>query len=363
MVLSYKKASAEDAVVTVVCTEDRPFRVLQLSDMQIINIADTRNATRDRQIKNAYFKEGVPDMDVRCFQYVYELVERTKPDLIVLCGDNIYGEFDDKGEMLKLMIERMEELGVPWAPLFGNHDAESRMGITRQMERLGNAPTCLFTEGNCTGHSNYAIRICCPDGTDITTLYLLDTNGCVTVGNPHAPEEGITADNIDYDKIEHCMGIYPDQIAWYRKTAEHLAQVNGRKVPSLAFFHIPIHMYDVAFEKEYGYVFGQDFHADHSGDQGVLCEHNKAHVDPDDSFYRMARSVGTNGFFTGHEHKNDAVIHHDGAVFAYGVKTGIATYYRDDAIGGTLISVSMDGTFKIQQEYCQKRMDIRVINQ
>ena len=352
--------ATDDAPETlIVYTADRPFRILQLTDMQIIDLDCARNPTRDRQIKGAYFKEGVPDMDIRCFQYVYELAERLRPDLIVLTGDNVYGEFDDNGAMTKKLCDRMEEIGAPWAPVFGNHDNESRKGVRWQMEQFAKAPHCLFREGNVTGHGNYAIRLRCETSEkDTMTLYLLDTNGCRLVGDAWAPEEGITEDNVDYDLICHEQGIYPDQIAWYRDTAQRICKECQEEIPSLAFFHIPLKKYDEAFIQKYNYEFKKDFLADQEGDFGIVCEHNSKRIDADGAFYDMARSVGPRGVFAGHEHKNDACIHYDGVLLAYGTKTGTATYYRDDAIGGTLIEITPDSDFTVSHHTCRKRFEI-----
>ena len=101
MIKQVIKATEQAPVAEIIYTDERPFRILQLTDMQIIDLECTRNPTRDRQIKGAYFKEGVSDMDIRCFQYAYELAERLRPDLIILTGDNVYGEFDDNGNMTK----------------------------------------------------------------------------------------------------------------------------------------------------------------------------------------------------------------------------------------------------------------------
>ena len=119
-------------------------------------------------------------------------------------------------------------------------------------------------------------------------LFLLDTNGCRTVGDPWAPEEGITPDNIDYGLVCHEAGIYPDQTAWYRAVAQTAKERNGRTVPSLAFFHIPLTVYDEVFRECYGYEFGVSFDATRPGDYGGIYEHSKHTVDADGSFYRTA---------------------------------------------------------------------------
>ena len=355
MALTVNYTDRETSEVFLSAGKGDALRVLQLTDMQIISLSATRNATRDRQIKGAYFKEGVPDMDVRCFSYVEELIARTKPDLIILTGDNVYGEFDDKGEMQELLCKRMEEFGIPWAPVFGNHDNESRMGVRWQMEKFRQSPHCLFTEGSVTGHGNYALRI--SDGEeDVWTLYLLDTNGCRTVGNPLAPEEGVTEDNVDYELLEHRQGIYGDQIAWYEATAERIAAECGETVPSLAFFHVPLHAFDLAVREKYGKEVGEDLTLDKEGDYGRVIEHNRGRIDRDLTFFHMATEHGTKGFFVGHEHKNDAILYHDGVCFAYGTKTGVATYYRDDAIGGTLVTLHADGRFDVSSVTLPKRL-------
>jgi hypothetical protein len=163
---------------------------------------------------------------------------------------------------------------------------------------------------------------------------------------------------VDYDLICHQQGIYPDQITWYAATAEGIARECGKQIPSLAFFHIPLKKYDEAFTARYGYEFKKDFVADRDDDFGVICEHNSNKIDPEHTFYNMAKAHGTCGFFAGHEHKNDACIHYDGVVLAYGVKTGIATYYRDEAIGGTLIEIAPDATFTVTPQTCRKRFEI-----
>ena len=317
-------------------------RLLQLTDMQIIDLTATRNPTRDRQIKGAYFKEGVSSMDERCFSYVEELIERARPDLILMTGDNVYGEFDDKGSMLRLLCERMERFGVYWAPVFGNHDNESRIGVREQLRIMSSYEHCLIYDNGVTGHSNYNVLIK-NNGKDVLSVFMLDSNGCKNVGNPWAPEEGVTPDNVDYDLLEHKQGIYPDQIEWFKKRARSITEDNGKAVSSILCFHIPSMLFDKAFSEKYGYVYKKDFVADADGDMGRIVEHGcHAGVDDDLSLHKAAKEAGALAYLVGHEHNNNACIKYDGVYLNYGVKTGVCTYYKDDSIGGTLIKIPMD---------------------
>lgn len=322
---------------------DKEIKILQLTDMQTIDLTATRNPTRDMQIKETYFKNGEYEMEARTYREVRAVVEQTRPDLIVLTGDNVYGEFDDKGTMQKELVELMESFGIPWAVTFGNHDNESDMGLRWQQQTFYNAPNCLYTPGTVTGNANYSIMLT-REGTPAWVLYLLDTNGCHPVGNPWAPEEGIHENNVDYNLLEGEECLRPDQIKWFIDTAETVNKNVGHIVPSLGFFHIAIHAFYTAFSEKYGYSgevpFAPASYAD--GDWGEIHEKFKDTLDADDEFFHAALRLGMRGMFVGHQHKNDASVLWKGMRLTFGVKSGRATYWRPGVTGGTLITLGKE---------------------
>ncbi len=319
-------------------------RVLQLTDMQTIDLTHIRNATRDRQIKGAYFKNGVCGMEERTYAHVRALVKETGPDLILLTGDNVYGEFDDAGVMMRELIALMESLEIPWAPVFGNHDNESRMGVNWQCAQFEAAPHCLFARGNVTGNSNYMIYLE-NEGKPTFALAMLDSNGCHNVGNPIAPEEGVQPDNIDYDLLTHENCIAADQVAWYREAV--------RGLPNAIFLHIQIHAFYEALQRKYGYVHGTDVATDREGDVGFYPEHmpEGRFVDPDHALFETARKAGCRAIFAGHQHRVDSMVRWQGMTLGYGLKTGFCTYWRGGATGGTLHEISADGSMKSTHVY------------
>ncbi len=121
--------------------------VLQLTDPQIIDAGQTRPG-RD----GVHYTDWATDkMDIRCYNYLTETITAVNPDLIILTGDIIYGEFDDNGSALLKFIEFMESFQIPWAPVFGNHDNESKMGADWQCQQFENAEYCLFEQKNLDG--------------------------------------------------------------------------------------------------------------------------------------------------------------------------------------------------------------------
>jgi hypothetical protein len=159
--------------------------ILQITDTQMQAVKGARNATRRTQISNAFFSNGLGrSHDKRVWRYTDEAVERVKPDLIVLTGDNIYGELDDSGEMWLELIGKMDSYGIPWCVVFGNHDNESGKGVRWQVEQLMESEYCIFKQGSVSGNSNYNLLIR-QGGEAKYLLYMLDSNGCkVKPSNP-----------------------------------------------------------------------------------------------------------------------------------------------------------------------------------
>ena len=134
--------------------------ILQITDTQLQSLKGARNTTRRTQISNAFFANGLGRTHTqRVWRYADEAVERVKPDLIVLTGDNIYGELDDSGEMWLELIEKMDSYGIPWCVVFGNHDNESGKGVRWQVEQLEKSEYCVFRQGSVSGNSNYNLLI------------------------------------------------------------------------------------------------------------------------------------------------------------------------------------------------------------
>ena len=54
------------------------------------------------------------------FEIIEKLVSSEKPDLIVITGDIVVSGSSKKD--VDKLFKFMEQLQIPWAPVFGNHD-------------------------------------------------------------------------------------------------------------------------------------------------------------------------------------------------------------------------------------------------
>ena len=315
----------------------RDLVVLQLSDPQIIDSGQIRSYDRLNPIEKAYW--ATDKAEERCYGYLREIIENTKPDFIIIAGDLVYGEFDDSGNSLKTFVKFMDGYGIPWAPIFGNHDNETVLGTAWQCLQLESAKYSLFKRGTVSGNGNYTVGIT-ENGRLKRVFVMLDTHGCRSE-----------------------MGLYDDQIEWY---TENIGKIK-KEFPEvkLSFvMHVQPMIFKDAFKK---YGFTDTDTAENPINIDALK--NKAETDfgyigadlknPWDSDYRIWKGIkelGTDSVFVSHQHSNSGSVMFDGVRFQFGQKS--STYDRANyvtpenkivcsfteagmpVIGGTLFSVS-----------------------
>ena len=307
-----------------------PIRILQVTDMQIIDATQRRTPDRLRPDEIAAWQ---PDLaDAQFGDHMRSLIAQTAPDLIFMTGDLVYGSFDDQGSMFEWFCKTMDSFGSPWAPVFGNHDNESARGVLWQCARLEASEFCLFRRGSVTGNGNYSVGVAVGDRL-VRVLYMLDSNGCAAATDPLVTKES---------------GIFADQFAFVLETAEKIKASQGKTVPSFLAFHIPTKEFDDA-ERAKGYrkdeksrfTIGVDVPA-RDGDFGCNANCAKSFAKTEGDFLSLLQSCGADGVFAGHYHTNNSVILHNGVRYVYGLKTGQYDFHIPGQLGGTLVRLEDD---------------------
>ena len=324
----YNPLNIPDFLVEV--PEERDPVVLQLTDTQIIDGGQIRPG-RDGVSATFY---ATANIQKYCYDYVTEIIEATNPDLILLTGDNVYGEFDDNGSVWTSFVNFMDSFEIPWAPIFGNHDNESKKGVDWQCEQFEKAEYCLFDQKELSGNGNYSVGI--KQGENLTRVfYMLDTNGCsnasdATLANGHTYRE---------------VGIREDQIDWYTTQIEILKEFSPETKISMAY-HIQQNAFAEAYAK-YGFKLGeqyQDINIDllenkAEGDFGYIGRDLKG----EGTYLTVAelKKLGVDSVFVGHEHCNSASVVYEGIRFQFGQKS--STYDRFNRVGTNGIVRGADG--------------------
>ena len=332
----------EDLVDSIVEIESgRDIRILQLTDTQIIDASQSRS--EDRLDANSKIKWATNTIEANCFNYIRDTIEMTNPDLILITGDVVYGEFDDTGTTFRKVVKYMDSFKIPWAIVFGNHDNESKMGVDWQCELLENAEYSLFKRGNVTGNSNYTIGIV-QDGELKRVIYMMDTNGCA---------------NSDDPSVKNALSFAKDQLEWFDESANKIEEFVGDKVNSFVCFHVPVEEFGIAavnagYQKEVyeenTYTIGSKRTPAQNGDFGVKGELYKA-MHPVPGLFELFKKHAVDGVFVGHSHLNSTSVLYEGIRWTFGLKTGTYDRYSANQLGGTYIEVHSDNSFTVEHKY------------
>ncbi len=300
----------------------KPIKLLQLTDMQIIDSMQRR--TPDRLIPDQ-INAWHPDlMDGNVFNHIKSLIAQTMPDIIFITGDMVYGSFDDAGTSFVRFCEFMDGFGIPWLTIFGNHDNETELGVDWQCDMLENLKHCIFRRGEVTGNGNYTVGISVGNEL-IRVIHMLDSHGCLRE-----------------------RGLYPDQFEMVRRNTDLICQKHGKNIPAFLCLHHPTDDFkEVAMAKGYetderkSYVIGVDVEAK-DGDFGSQQQKFKNIVTvPVKGFKELVKACHADAVFAGHLHSVNTCITYEGVKWVHGLKTGQYDYHTPGQLGGTL--VTLDG--------------------
>lgn len=320
------KPEFKDGYTVFSMPKDRDFKILQLTDMHFGRGFLSLRA--DRLAHNA----------------VVTLVERVKPDLIVVTGDNVYpvpifsGSVNNLRES-KYVGKLMESFGIPWTMTFGNHDTEPYATHSRKqlLDYYSSLENCLLTDGapGVSGTGNHIINLLDSDGNVNIALVMLDSN--MYVGRSFFS----TFDNI-----------HDDQIEWYKREIKKISG-EGKLTSSLAFMHMPTKEYRDAWEKlKLGRT---DEVVYHCGTIGEINDHVGFSRRKDGRFFEEMVSFGScKGIFCGHDHLNNISMTYKGIRLTYGMAIDFLAYRnirkKYTNRGGTVITVGNEGKFEVYLE-------------
>ncbi|MFA6866888.1 MAG: metallophosphoesterase [Clostridia bacterium] len=300
------------------------FKILQLTDMHFGR--GFLSIKKDKLAHNA----------------VVSLVERTKPDLIIITGNNVYplpmfsGTINNLHQS-KYVGNLMETFGIPWTFAFGNHDAEpmfcthNKSQLAEYYESLDN---CLFKKGdkNIFGVGNHIIKLQNEDGKENTILAMLDSN--------------MYLKKSFFSSFDN---IHDDQIDWLQENIKHISG-NSKLVNSLAFFHMPLREYLEAWNKlKMGKTDEVTYHL---GTIGEKNDHVGYSYYKDGTFFdRMLEFGSLVGCFCGHDHLNNISMTYKGIRLTYGMAIDFLAYPGINKVysnrGGTLITIDDNSNFDV----------------
>ncbi|MDO5523634.1 MAG: metallophosphoesterase family protein [Bacteroidia bacterium] len=244
---------------------------------------------------------------------IQRVLDAEKPDMVIFTGDVVTGRPVKEGwdAITKPVIDRK----IPFAVTLGNHDDEN--GATRmELEKLitGYPYNCNYpTAALLNGVMNNVIPVYGSekDMQVKSLIYCFDSGAYSTMRD--VPGYGwITTDIID----------------WYKKQSLHFTKQNNfEPLPALAYFHIPLPEYRLAFNDE------------NNKRVGVRKE-NECPPDLNTGmFIAMKEMRDVMATFVGHDHVNDYIVNYYDIALAYGQFTGWRTTYVSEMNGARIVQL------------------------
>jgi len=227
------------------------------------------------------------------------VINAEHPDLVVLTGDIVVS--GGAAQCWQNVIKPMVEAQIPFAVTFGNHDTETDLSKQAMLELLqkNKFNVTYNAEKNLSGVGNCSLPILSSEGKSMPwAIYLFDSNA-------------YTNDSTRgyYDWIKN------DQIQWYRKQSAAYKRKNGKAIPALAFFHIPLPEFEDVRKQKATIGSIEESAASPRMNSGLFT-----------SFVEMGDVMGV---FVGHDHNNDYTgIWYD-ICLGFGRKTGYPAAYKE----------------------------------
>ncbi|KAG5365849.1 Phosphatase DCR2 [Yarrowia sp. B02] len=253
------------------------FKIMQLADLHY----STGFGKCLQHVSSSTDPEGDCQADPLSLQHIEAFLDREKPDMVVLTGDQIYGSAAPDAETALLkVLDPLIRRKVPWAAVFGNHDDENtNMNRAQQMAYMETLPYSLSQAGpeDVDGVGNYWLQILAPKSDNpAVTLYFLDTHA------KHPNQKLFPG----YDWVRE------SQLAWLEDEHHKLKPLQNKYTHihmSMAFFHIPTTEYRNARGKK---MIGQ-------WKEGAAAPKHNSGV------RKLLEEIGVSVISVGHDHVND----------------------------------------------------------
>lgn len=290
-------------------------------DFVIMNIAD---------IHMSDYTQDAP-LAIRNFDSIRLMVEKHQPDLITLSGDQFWK--DSTIYSAHRLTEFMDSLGIPWAPIYGNHDWDGNCDLNYLADIMMEGEYCLMQKGDPSlGVGNYVVNICEEkDGQKevVHSVIMMDTHGNGT--------------------------LYENQDEWYAWAASGVNSVAGRDVPSTLVIHIPLAQYQYGHDASWNAE--NECWKDGSDAFGVRGEEECFERDEDNNpidngLFAKIKEVGTtSNVICGHDHVNNYSVVYEDVRLTYSLRIGLGAYFDLDSIGVTLLTIDEEGNGSISHDY------------
>ena len=278
------------------------------------------------------------------------LFERVKPDLVTISGDLVWcGDYT----ALDILATRLDKFGVPYAPVWGNHDQDGGTDkLIGAEDVLKKHPLFTYERGpEGLGYGNYVVAVE-EEGKIIHAFIMMDSHDHAHCYDSEGKEIFAWGTTPAWGKL------YPEQVQWYSEQVKALKNMGCNE--STLIMHIPCYEYRVAFSSAYKSEFGKITLAEshdpkywnegHEGSFGVANEGICSFPADDGVFQAILDGDHTKNVLVGHDHVNCFSVMHKGVRLSFSIKLGAGAYWTPELNGGSTFTVDTQGKSTLAHE-------------
>lgn len=330
-------AEVKDDEDTLKFNKDGKFTILNISDIQ----------------------DGYP-LNPLTKDYIEKTLDKVKPDLVVLTGDNISGydvpKEKDAEKAIREFMDIFQERKVRVAAVFGNHDDEETKSTKEHQQSVYESYDCYVGEKG----------FCFEDRVGTYNLPIMKSGGKGYGFNLWLTDSGTYNTENDY---EGYACVYKEQIEWYKETAEKLKKENdGKVVPSINFQHIIVpEIYDALKEIKFvrlGCIIRKKnplndktrYYVLPDGAKGELREYPCPPYYNNGQYDAMLEVGDVLATVSGHDHENSFEIDHKGIKIINTPTVGFNAY--NDKNVGSRVFVIDENEPESFETYCLTYSDV-----
>ncbi len=288
---------------------ERDFVILNLSDVHFTDYRDIMETAPKRSFPTPIT--------------VGRLIKKIKPDLITVTGDIVCGK--STVYSVKNFINLIERFGIPWAPVFGNHDAEGNCDLNYLAEQMMAAPHCVMRKGDMKmGVGNYIVGIE-QNGKLSQALFMMDSQ------HRNSGDSNAQPNNIQHE--------------WVKWASEGVKKLSPKAEISL-FMHIPLPEFDYAYKQFFDFEkkrWKSPNCIGHVGEE-IACHRDKDGNIIQQGFFEIIKNAGNiKNIFCGHDHLNAFSLEYEGVHLIYVMKISKSAGRKPGYDGGLKISCGESG--------------------
>lgn len=263
------------------------------------------------QFTDIHYVPDNPKSEV-AIRLIEETLDQESPDLVIFTGDVVTGRPARKG--WDSVISPLLNRNIPFIVTLGNHDDEQDLSRKEVAELVTSYPLNLNTVcvENVTGYLNDVFPVMGRlSDKPALLLYGMDSNNYSTI-----------------QSIKGYGWFTPGQIEWYNSQSRRYKLMNGGEaLPALAFCHIPLPEYRIAYNVRKNRKSGK------RREKECAPELNTG------MYAAMLMNGDIMGIFAGHDHGNDYIALYNGIALAYGRFSGGKTTYTKTSGGARIIEL------------------------